>query len=218
MTQAILIVGPNGVGKTKFAFDLARQQNGEVINLDRTYLYKHFPITTGLNDTILETDVEKHLYEVLEPEEESYPAEEYIQLVLQKIEEISAKGKLPIVEGASTVYAPALLEKNAHERIFKHVLGFRFGTSFDIAAKYTHRINQAFNDGLTTELTANRTKYRNSFLIKECHFSVPTIKYLDGEMSLETAKQEILERCLDYKDRQMEIFSFFSNIEWTTVC
>ncbi len=60
--KAVIIVGPTGVGKTKVAFELARRVGtGEVVNLDKIYTYRGFPISSGLSDTIKEKGVKRHL-------------------------------------------------------------------------------------------------------------------------------------------------------------
>jgi tRNA A37 N6-isopentenylltransferase MiaA len=46
----IIITGLTGSGKTQIAFELARKINGEVINLDRTFTWKYFPLSSGMSD------------------------------------------------------------------------------------------------------------------------------------------------------------------------
>ena len=213
----IMIIGPSGTGKTKIAYELARKNNGAVINLDRAYLYKRFPIATGLQDTLMEQNVPRYLYELLEPDEPSYSADVFAKMVDRVSSEVLASGKLPIVEGGSTIYVPALLALNAEKNLFDHVIGLKFPAEFEIAGRYRQRIDQAFKDGLVEELAAHLTEYRDSYLIKECHAAVPTVRYLDGELSLDDAKSEILKRALNYKDRQMNLFLGFPNIHWMDV-
>lgn len=217
MTQAVMIIGPNGVGKTKQAYELARRQKGEVINLDRTYLYRGFPITTGLQDTLSEVGVLRHFYEVLEPHEKSFGREEFSRMVEQRCSDIVKWGGLPIAEGASTLYVTDLLKTNAKRKIFKHIIGLKFGDESDIERKYRRRIDQAFADGLAEELSTKRSAFESSYLIKDCHFAVPTIDYLDGKLSLVDAKERILDRCLKYKDLQMSLFSQAPEIKWIDV-
>lgn len=213
----IMIIGPSGTGKTKIAYELARRSNGAVINLDRAYLYKHFPIATGLQDTLMEQNVPSYLYEMLEPDEPSYSADVFIKMVDRVSSEVLASGRIPIVEGGSTVYVPALLALNAKKNLFKYVIGLKFPVEFDITRRYRQRIDQAFNDGLVEELAAKLSEYRNSYLIKECHAAVPTVRFIDGELSLDDAKSEILKRALNYKDRQLTLFSEYPNIHWIDV-
>lgn len=214
MSRAILVIGPNGVGKTKFAYNLARRSGADVINADRAYLYKNFPITTGLQDTLTEQGIHRHFYELLDPEEESYPASLFTKMIVDKSKEVFSFGKDVVIEGGSTVYVPHMLEFNEKQKIFDKIIGLRFAKNEDITTKYKNRIEQAFANGLAQELILNMVKYKKSYLIKECHFAIPTIGYIEGILTLEQAKDEILQKCLLYKDRQLEIFSKFSDIEW----
>ncbi|OQW51514.1 MAG: hypothetical protein A4S09_09800 [Proteobacteria bacterium SG_bin7] len=215
--KRVMIIGPNGVGKTKMAYDLARKCSGEIVNLDRTYLYKGFPITTGLQDTLKEKDVIRHLYELLEPFEESPPAARFAGSVLNAAQDIIGRGWVAIAEGGSTVYVPYLLEMNAKQRFFDQIIGLRFPEGYRIESDYRARIDQAFDEGLVEELNAGLSKYHESFLIKECHFAVPTIKYIGGEISLADAKEEILIRCLAYQKRQLSLFSKYSQVNWIKI-
>ena len=42
-----IIVGPTAVGKTKFAINLAKKMNGEIISVDSRQIYKGFKIGTA---------------------------------------------------------------------------------------------------------------------------------------------------------------------------
>ena len=82
--KAITIIGPNGVGQTAIAFELARRLGGEVINLDKIYLFKYFPISSGLSDTLREKDIQIHLYELLEPDQDIIPGNVYAEMVRER--------------------------------------------------------------------------------------------------------------------------------------
>lgn len=217
MNNTVMVIGPNGVGKTKFAYDLARSQNGEVINLDRTYLYKGFPITTGLQDTLKEQGVRRHFYEVLNPNEESYSTENFVEMVLNKALQLCGDRKLVIAEGASTRYVPALLKRNETQMTFKQVIGLRFSSNYNVVEKYRSRIEDAFNSGLVDELSKSLPDYETSFLIRECHFVVPTVEYIKGRITLQQAKDQVLDRCLKYKDQQLDLFKKYDQIQWIEV-
>jgi tRNA A37 N6-isopentenylltransferase MiaA len=214
MTKSIMIIGPNGAGKTKIAFELARRLGGEIVNLDRTYLYKHFPIVTGFQDTKQERGVKRHLYEILEPEEPSFSAADFAKLLIAKKNEIQERGMFSIAEGASTHYVPELIKLNRTQRLFDLIIGVRFPEGEDPSSKYRKRIGQAFDDGMVEELIGNMNLYEKSYLIKDCHAAVPTVDYLRGACTLEEAKQEILRRCLKYGDYQLSLFSGLEDVRW----
>lgn len=214
MMGHVMIIGPTGSGKTKIAYEWARRHKGELVNLDRAYLYRHFRIATGLQDAIKETGVNRHLYELLEPVEPSLSSLHFLELVESTVKRLENSKKLVVAEGGSTQYVPALLEDSRYSGLFKHIIGVRCPLTNEYIEKYILRIEQAFEEGLAAEIERNLDLYHQSYLIKECHGAVPTVKYLTGELTLQQAKNEILERSLAYRSRQMSIFEQFSNVKW----
>ena len=75
-------------------------------------------------------------------------------------------------------------------------------------------IEQAVDDGLVQEIAANMKAYQESFLIQECHGAIPIVQYLEGRISLQQAKTEILERSLAYKTRQSAMFERLPGVQW----
>lgn len=214
MIGNIMIIGPTGSGKTRIAYELARQHEGEIVNLDRAYLYRDFRIVTGLQDAIREQSVKRHLYELLDPAEPSFSSEEFAQMVDVTVGSVESSGKLAIAEGGSTQYIPSVLLANSQRGIFRHVIGIRSPMTDKLIERYKLRIDQAFEAGLAEEIAANMDVYQQSFLIKECHAAIPTMKYLKGAMTLRQAKTEILNRCLAYKTRQAALFESFPCVQW----
>ena len=211
--KAITIIGPNGVGKTAIAFELARRLGGEVINLDKIYLFKYFPISSGLSDTLREKDIQIHLYELLEPDQDIIPGNVYAEMVREKCEEIEKRNALPIIEGGSTTYFPPFHDMNRRTNLSK-IFGLKFPANFDVAGKIKRRIEFALKEGLLEEVKQNLPKYRDTLIMKDGHAVVPLVKYLDGEIDFETAKSEIAGRGIKYIERQMELFSRYPDIMW----
>ncbi len=212
--QVICIVGPTGVGKTTKAFELAKALDGEVINLDKIYTYKKFLLATGLSDSKKETSVKKHLYEFLEPDDPIIDPGVYAKMVRSKVKEILERGKTAIIEGGSTTYFPALYWENEKNNFIQHIFGLRFAKDFDVAQKISQRFDKVWKQGLLEEVKMGLTKYPNSLIMKDCHFVVPVARYINGEIDIEQAKEEVLKRNLEYIKKQMLCFETFPKIEW----
>lgn len=212
--SAIAIVGPTGSGKTAVAFEFARRVGiGEVVNLDKMCLFKHFPISSGLVDVLKEKGVSRHLYELLEPDEEIIPVATYIEMVRKACAQILSGGGLPIIEGGPTTYVPGLLEANKKAEFCKPV-GLRPSTGFNLREAFVQRLDAALREGLIDEVKVNLNKYRNTLVMTDAHSVVPLVHYLDGEIDLAEAKEEIVNRALKYAQRQMEIFKPYPEIAW----
>lgn len=213
--SAIAIIGPNGVGKTAVAFELARHLgNGEVVNLDKIYLFKHFPISSGLADTLKEKNVKRHFYELLEPGEDIIPPLKYADMIMSKCSEIINNGGVPIIEGGSTTYIPDFYRLNQSAKFCKTIISLRFPSSFDIRKRIAQRVEMAFEQGLLEEVKQNLGRYRDTLIMQDGHFVVPLVSYLDKKTDFSTAKQQIVERCLYYANRQMELFTSYQDIIW----
>lgn len=212
--HVVAILGPNGVGKTSVAFELARCINGEVINLDKVYIYKYFPISTGLADTLKEKGIERHLYEFIEPNESIIPADAYAEMVRKKCGEILGKGKTPIIEGGSTTYTPSFLDSNKENKFCQYIIGLHFANNLDRKAKFKKRIEEAIKEGLLNEVKNGIKNYNNSLIMQDAHFVVPMALYLKGEIGIEEAKEEVVTRCLKYADQQLKMLSKYPEIIW----
>ncbi len=103
------IVGPTASGKTSFAIDYARKNNGEIISADSRLVYKGFDIGTAKPTADEMQGIEHYLIDIVEPFE-SYSVAQYVNDAQNAIDEIVSKGKLPIIAGGTGLYLKALLE------------------------------------------------------------------------------------------------------------
>lgn len=106
--NVIAIVGPTAVGKTALSIELAKAFNGEIINGDSMQVYRELHIGTAkINEEEME-GIPHHLLDIKDPEE-GFSVAEYQKLVRGKIEEITLKGKLPIIVGGTGLYIQSVL-------------------------------------------------------------------------------------------------------------
>lgn len=106
--DVLAIVGPTASGKTALSVALAKAINGEVINGDSTQVYKGFTIGTA---KITEPEMEgvpHHLFDVLAPTK-NFSVAEYQTAVRACIEDIQARGKMPIIVGGTGLYVQSVL-------------------------------------------------------------------------------------------------------------
>jgi tRNA dimethylallyltransferase len=107
----VIIAGPTACGKTDTSIMLAKKINGEIISADSMQIYKFMDIGTA-KVTNEEMDGIKHyLIDELMPDEE-YNAMIFQQKAKIYIEEIYAKGKIPIIVGGTGFYINALVYDN----------------------------------------------------------------------------------------------------------
>lgn len=106
--NVIAIVGPTAVGKTALSIQLAKAFNGEIINGDSMQVYRELHIGTAKITAKEMEGIPHHLLDIKEPDE-SFSVAEYQKLVRGKIEEITLKGKLPIIVGGTGLYIQSVL-------------------------------------------------------------------------------------------------------------
>ena len=108
-TKIIVIVGPTAVGKTSLAIDLAQALNGEIISGDSQQVYRKLDIGTAKARPEEQAAAPHHLIDVREVTE-PYSAFDFVEEAKQAIEDITARGKLPIIAGGTGLYIQSLLE------------------------------------------------------------------------------------------------------------
>lgn len=104
----VIITGPTAVGKTALSLDLARAVNGEIISADSMQVYKHMDIGSA---KIMPEEMEgipHHLIDVIEPEEEFHVVK-FQEMAKAAMEEIYARGRIPVVTGGTGFYIQALV-------------------------------------------------------------------------------------------------------------
>ena len=106
--KLICIVGPTGVGKTKLSIELAKKLNGEVINADSTQVYKGLDIATAKVKEEEKEGIPHHLFDIKDITED-YTVYDYQKDSRLKIDEITKKGKTPIIVGGTGLYVNAAL-------------------------------------------------------------------------------------------------------------
>jgi tRNA dimethylallyltransferase len=105
----LVIVGPTGVGKTSVAVRLAARLSMEAINADSRQVYRGMDIGTGKPTVEERAALSHHLLDVVNPDER-YHAARFRADALEAIEEISSRGRLPVIVGGTGLYVRALLK------------------------------------------------------------------------------------------------------------
>lgn len=108
----ITILGPTASGKTPLAAALADRMDTEIISGDSRQVYRRMDLGTGkdLVDYVVEgRQVPYHLIDIVEPGTK-YNVFEYQRDFLKAYQEITAKGKLPILCGGTGMYIESVLK------------------------------------------------------------------------------------------------------------
>lgn len=107
MQKIIIISGPTGVGKTETVETIAKNIPCEIINVDIGSFYTPLTIGTAKPD-LSSVCVPHHLFNILDVPKR-YTVVEFRNRAQQLIEEINARGNIPVFVGGSAFYIQALL-------------------------------------------------------------------------------------------------------------
>lgn len=108
----ITIIGPTASGKTPLAAALANKLDTEIISGDSRQVYRRMDLGTGkdlVDYTVNGHEVPYHLIDIVEPGYK-YNVFEYQRDFLKAYEEITAKGKLPVLCGGTGMYVESVLK------------------------------------------------------------------------------------------------------------
>ncbi len=106
--KLILIAGPTASGKTKSSVLLAQQIGGEIISCDSMQVYRRMDIGTAKVRPEEMEGIPHYMIDVLEPTE-GCNISWFKEQVTRHIEEISNRGKVPILVGGTGFYLNAIL-------------------------------------------------------------------------------------------------------------
>ncbi len=108
--KVIVVAGPTASGKTSLGIDLAIKFGGEIISADSRQVYRGLDIGSGKVTKKETRGVPHHLIDILEPEEK-YNVYQFQKNCNKFIEEISSRGKIPVIVGGTGLYIESVVEQ-----------------------------------------------------------------------------------------------------------
>ncbi|WP_373419545.1 tRNA (adenosine(37)-N6)-dimethylallyltransferase MiaA [Bacillus sp. EAC] len=139
MQKVIVIVGPTAVGKTKLSIELAKALDGEVINGDATQVYKELNIGAAKVTEEEKEGIPHHLIDFLDPKA-SFTVADFQTLAREKIQEITKRGKVPIIVGGTGLYIQSVLTQYefAEQELDEHLRSQLEGYAMAFGNKALH--------------------------------------------------------------------------------
>uniref|UniRef100_K3W7G0 tRNA dimethylallyltransferase n=1 Tax=Globisporangium ultimum (strain ATCC 200006 / CBS 805.95 / DAOM BR144) TaxID=431595 RepID=K3W7G0_GLOUD len=111
LRKVLVVIGTTGAGKTKLSIDLAKAVGGEIINSDAMQMYRGLDIATAKITESEKEGVPHHLFDIVDPSSRC-DVLAFKQLALSTIEDVLARGKVPIIVGGTMYYTQSILWKS----------------------------------------------------------------------------------------------------------
>ena len=224
-TKIIVIVGPTASGKTAVAVELAKRLDGEIISADSRTIFQGMDIGTAKPDLIERGGVPHFGFDLVRPDER-FTVVDWKNYAKEKIAEILARGKQPIVVGGTGLYVDALVfdyqfsEEAKKGELDRKKMGDEYkiyGILTDreeLGARIKKRVQAMFNEELYTECRELASRY---------DFGLPSMKsniyryvwdYLKGVSDLEEAINLASTSDFQLAKRQMTWFKRNPEIKW----
>lgn len=109
LPQVWIIAGPTASGKSALAVEIAKNNNGVIINADSMQIHSETPVVTA-QPAIEDYDGVPHVLYGFHPVNQHYSAADWAHDALAEIERTLADGKQPILVGGSGLYLKTLTE------------------------------------------------------------------------------------------------------------
>ena len=106
--KLVVITGPTASGKTTLGVALARRLGGEVVSADSMQIYRGMDIGTAKPTPEEMQGVPHHMIDIADPAE-NYSVSRYAKEAAACVDDILARGKLPIVVGGTGLYIDSLI-------------------------------------------------------------------------------------------------------------
>ena len=232
----VIVLGPTGSGKTSISIKLAKALNGEIISADSRAIYKGMDIGTAKPTKEEQQGIPHYGLDLVNPGERFTVADwkHYAEL---KIKDIQARGKLPIIVGGTGLYIDALIydyqfrgptghrigdieQKTCSDRTEIKgnflLIGIKWPTE-ELRARLNKRITQMFGPALYDETKKLVQTYGWDNQAMKSDIYEYAWKYLQGELSLEEAKQKCFYEDWHLAKRQITWFKRNPKIIWLSL-
>jgi tRNA dimethylallyltransferase len=107
--RLVVLLGPTAVGKTELAIRLAEKLGGEIVSADSRLFYRGMDIGTAKPTPAEQARAPHHLVDVTDPDQ-TWSLAVFQQAAQRAIEDIHARGRLPILVGGTGQYVRAVTQ------------------------------------------------------------------------------------------------------------
>ena len=229
----IVILGPTGSGKTGVSIEIAKKIGGEIISADSRAIYRGMDVGTAKPTIEEQQGIPHYGLDLVDPGER-FTVSDWKSYAEEKIADIKSRGKVPMVVGGTGLYIDALI----YDYHFKGPTGHKIGdyeqkTCSDrkeikgdylligidwppdeLRARLAKRAEQMFCSELYDETRELVKRYGWGSQAMKSNIYEFAWRYLNGEISLEKAKELFCYDDWHLAKRQLTWFKRNKQIVW----
>lgn len=231
LSKIIVVLGPTASGKTGLSLEIAREIGGEVISADSRTIYRGMDIGTakvegdqvvryaGSQDEGLVVEGVAHWgIDLINPDED-FTVVDFKEYAEHKIDEIRARGHVPMIVGGTGLYIRSLVENFG----FDQSMGERKYDALQIGLKVEReklyeridaRVDKMMDHGLLDEVRALKEVYGCDVKSMTGIGYRQLCEYLEGDTTLKEAVRVIKRDSRHYAKRQMTWFARDEDVVW----
>lgn len=196
--KIIVVAGPTASGKTGFGIELAKALDGEIISADSMQVYKNMPIAVAAPTEDEKAQAVHHLVEFVDSNE-NFSVAVWCALARQKIDEITARGKLPILVGGTGLFIDSLVD---------HILFEDTQTDFTLRDELMKRdVDSLYDELLRVDYSAAQDIHKNNkkrvVRALELYYSGTSKTQQNINSRKNESPYDVLYFVLAYRDRQV---------------
>ena len=229
----LVLLGPTGSGKTGISIKLAKKLGGEIISADSRAIYKGMDIGTAKPSREEQAGIVHYGLDLVEPGER-FTVADWKAYAEEKIADIKSRGKLPIIVGGTGLYIDALIydyhfkgptghkindfeQKSCSDRTEikgeYNLIGIKWEPE-TLRDRLKKRIDQMYTKDLYNETKKLVQKYGWGSQAMKSDIYEFAYKYINGEMTLNEAKEKSFYEDWHLAKRQLTWFKRNKNIVW----
>ena len=201
-TKLLIITGPTATGKTALGAALALALDGEVISADSMQIYRGMDIGTAKPTAAETRGVPHHMIDVADPGED-WSVARWADMAAKCVEDIRARGKLPIVVGGTGLYIDALLNGTDFAAAADPALREVLGAEYDALGGEAFREKLAAVDPLRAEKLAPADKKRLVRAMEVYTLTGETITEHDRRTAARPPRYASVRYALTWNDREV---------------
>lgn len=234
--RAVVILGPTASGKTGVSIEIAQElaspqffTGAEIISADSRAIYRGMEVGTAVPSPEEQAGIPHWGVGIVEPGER-FTVADWKKYAEEKIAQIRARGKLPIIVGGTGLYIDALVynydftehkklsqedrQKTLEEICAKYlIVGIKWSPE-ELRQRIAVRADKMFGQELYSETQKLVSKYNWDTQAMKSNIYQFAWSYLQGEISLERAKELFIYDDWHLAKRQMTWFKRNKSIKW----